>query len=154
MSPYQKVVRRVSTRRFSAVLGRRVFTPIDKRMQGRSVLLSTLVTGLHVGHLTTIGRRSGLPRTVPLTYVVPDGAVAAVVGTNFGGPDHPQWVANLEAEPRATWQVDEDIAVIARAAAPVEHRALWAQFVAMWPGYESHLERSRRPPRMFILEQR
>lgn len=136
------------------VLGRHVFTPIDKRMAGRSVLLSTLVTGVPVGHLTAVGRRSGLPRTVPLVYVVPKGAVAAIVGTNFGGPDHPQWVANLETEPRATWRVAEDVAVLARLAAPEEHRALWARFVEIWPGYEGYLERSRREPRMFILEER
>ncbi len=94
-----------------------------------------------------------MPRTVPLVYVVPPGAVAAVVGTNFGGPDHPLWVANLEAEPRATWQVDEAIEVTARLATPEEHRALWTRFVDIWPGYESYVERSRREPRMFILEE-
>lgn len=154
MSSYHRAAKWLGTKRLGATLGRRVFTPIDKRMAGHSVLLSTLVTGLPVGHLTAVGRRSGLPRTVPLVYVVPEGAVAAVVGTNFGGPDHPQWVANLQAEPRATWRVDEDIAVVARLVSPGEHRDQWARFVEIWPGYEGYRERSRREPRMFILEDR
>jgi deazaflavin-dependent oxidoreductase (nitroreductase family) len=123
-------------------------------MRDRSTSLTTLGTNLAMGYLTTVGRRSGRPHTVPLLYVVPAAAVAAVVGTNFGGPEHPQWVANLEAHPRATWRVDENIAVTARRATPGEHRALWAEFVSVWPGYEGYVERSQREPRMFILERR
>ena len=154
MNLYQKALRWAGTKRWFAVFGRHVLTPIDKLLRGRSASLTTFGTDFPMGYLTTVGRRSGQPRTVPLLYVVPPGAVAAVVGTNFGGSDHPQWVGNLEAEPRATWRVDEDVEVTARLAAPVEHRALWAEFVAVWPGYEGYVERSRRQPQMFILERR
>ena len=154
MNLYQKVMRWAGTKRWFGPIGRYVLTPLDKRLRGRSVSLSTFATDFAMGYLTTIGRRSGQERTVPLLYVVPDGALAAVVGTNFGGPNHPAWVANLEAQPRATWQVDEEIEVTARLAAPVEHRGLWPQFVAMWPGYEGYVMRSERDPRMFILERR
>ena len=147
-------MRWAGTKPWFAVIGRRVLTPIDTRLRGRSTSLSTFATDFPMGYLTTVGWKSGQNRTVPLLYVVPPDAVAAVVGTNFGGPDHPAWVANLRAQPRAIWQVDEEVEVTARLAAPVEHRALWPQFVAIWPGYEGYVERSQRQPRMFILERR
>jgi deazaflavin-dependent oxidoreductase (nitroreductase family) len=154
MNLYQKALRWAGTKRWFALVGRYVLTPIDKRFRDRSVSLSTFGTDFPMGYLTTVGRRSGQARTVPLLYVVPAGAVAAVVGTNFGGPQHPQWVANLGAQPQAVWRVDEDIEVTARVTAPVEHRALWTQFVAVWPGYEEYVARSQREPMMFILERR
>lgn len=154
MNRYQKALRWAGTKNWFGVFGRYVLTPIDKLLRGRSKSLSTFGTDFPMGYLTTVGRRTGLPRTVPLLYVVPAGAVAAVVGTNFGGPDHPLWVANLEAEPEAVWRVDEDVEVIARAATPEEHRALWTRFVAVWPGYEGYVARSHRQPMMFILERR
>ncbi len=155
MNPYLRAVRWAGTKRWFAPIGRHVLTPIDQRMQGRSVSISTFATGLPLGYLTTVGRRTGQLRTTPLLYVVPPNAVAAVVGTNFGGRNRPSWVANLEAQPRATWQVvDPAIEVTARPADPAEHRALWPQFVAMWPGYDGYVARSQRHPRMFLLEHR
>jgi deazaflavin-dependent oxidoreductase (nitroreductase family) len=154
VNPYQKALRWAGTKRWFSVFGRYVLTPIDKLLRRRSESLTTFGTDFPMGYLTTVGRRSGRPRIAPLLYVVPAGAVAAVVGTNFGGPDHPQWVANLDAESQATWRVDEDLEVTARPATPAEHRALWPGFVAVWPGYEGYVERSRRQPRMFILERR
>ena len=147
-------MRWAGTKRWFAPIGRHVLTPIDKLMRGRPVSLATFATNFDMGYLTTVGRRSGEPRTVPLLFIVPPAAAAAVVGTNFGGPNHPDWVANLEAEPRASWLVDDEIEVLARQAAPVEHRELWPQFVAMWPGYEGYVARSKRDPKMFILDRR
>jgi len=154
MNPYQKAVRWAGTKRWFAVFGRHVLTPLDKLMWKRSTSPTTFGTDFPMGYLTTVGRRSGRPHTVPLLYVVPAAALAAVVGTNFGGPDHPHWVANLEANPQATWRVDEDIEVIARRATSEEHRQLWAEFVSMWPGYEGYVERSQREPRLFVIERR
>jgi deazaflavin-dependent oxidoreductase (nitroreductase family) len=147
-------MRWAGTKRWSAPLGRHVFTPIDKLLHGRSASLTTFATDFAMGYLTTLGRRSGKPRTVPLLYVVPPRGVAAIVGTNFGAARHPDWVANLEAEPRATWRVDDEIEVVARPAAPIEHRALWTEFLTVWPGYEGYVERSGREPRMYILDSR
>ena len=50
--------------------------------------------------ITTAGRKSGLPRTMPLLGV-PIGDDIALVGTNFGRESTPAWVGNLRADPRA-----------------------------------------------------
>jgi deazaflavin-dependent oxidoreductase (nitroreductase family) len=50
--------------------------------------------------LHTTGRRSGERRTVALAYAA-DGDAYLIVGSNFGGPKPPAWLANLRADPRA-----------------------------------------------------
>lgn len=50
--------------------------------------------------LHSTGRRSGERRTVALAYTT-DGDSFVVVGSNFGGPRPPGWLANLQANPRA-----------------------------------------------------
>jgi len=51
--------------------------------------------------LETIGRRSGAPRRVVLTYL-PDGARIVVIASNYGREGHPAWYRNIEAEPSVT----------------------------------------------------
>ena len=51
--------------------------------------------------LETIGRRSGTPRRVVLTYL-PDGERIVVIASNYGREGHPAWYRNIEAEPSVT----------------------------------------------------
>ena len=51
--------------------------------------------------LETIGRRSGTPRRVVLTYL-PDGERIVVTASNYGREGHPAWYHNIEAEPSVT----------------------------------------------------
>lgn len=51
--------------------------------------------------LETIGRRSGAPRRVVLTYL-PDGDRIVVIASNYGREGHPAWYRNIEAEPNVT----------------------------------------------------
>lgn len=48
--------------------------------------------------LETIGRRSGAPRRVVLTYL-PDGDRIVVIASNYGREGHPAWYRNIEVEP-------------------------------------------------------
>ena len=50
--------------------------------------------------LTTVGRRSGQPRTVTVGYLR-DGDDVIVHDTNFAKPALPSWVLNLRAHPEA-----------------------------------------------------
>jgi deazaflavin-dependent oxidoreductase (nitroreductase family) len=51
--------------------------------------------------LETIGRRSGIPRRVVLTYL-PDGERIVVIASNYGREGHPAWYRNIEAQPSVT----------------------------------------------------
>jgi deazaflavin-dependent oxidoreductase (nitroreductase family) len=54
--------------------------------------------------LVTTGRRSGIARSVVLPYVR-DGKEYLVVASNFGGDKPPDWLLNLQAEPKVRVQI-------------------------------------------------
>jgi deazaflavin-dependent oxidoreductase (nitroreductase family) len=55
--------------------------------------------------LTTVGRRSGLPRTTGLPYFEL-GEDVVICGTAGGGPSDPRWVDNVRAEGRVWIRID------------------------------------------------
>ena len=94
--------------------------------------------------LTTTGRVTGRPHTVPLLYLRVEDEI--VVFASFDGhPRHPAWYLNLRANPRAVAQVSgERFAVTSREATPDERPHLWALAVAEHPGYAGYQERTNR----------
>ena len=109
------------------------------------------VRGMPMLLLTTTGRRTGKPRTVPLLYVV-DGDGWAVTGSQGGHDIHPAWVANLRANPDAVVQVGQWAHRIRAAEAdPDTHARLWPQFVATYAAYEDYRARTDRPFAIFLL---
>jgi deazaflavin-dependent oxidoreductase (nitroreductase family) len=49
--------------------------------------------------LTTIGRKSGQPRSVLLTSPIQEGTTLVVVASRGGDDNHPAWFLNLRANP-------------------------------------------------------
>ena len=94
--------------------------------------------------LTTTGRASGRPHTVPLLYLREESGL--VVIASFAGHDrHPAWYLNLQAHPRAEVQIEgERFAVAARQATPEERPRLWARALAEHPGYAGYQGRTTR----------
>lgn len=102
--------------------------------------------------LTTTGRRTGRPHRVGLTYL-PHGSGFAVVGSNGGAPNHPDWILNLKAYPQATVQIGAARAAVrAREAAGQERDDLWRRTVAAYPGYAAYRQRTRRTIPIVVLE--
>jgi deazaflavin-dependent oxidoreductase (nitroreductase family) len=102
--------------------------------------------------ITTVGRVSGKPRSLPLLYA-PDDDGFVVIGSNFGRPDHPSWSANLLANPSAVVQVDgQTVRVTATYARGAERRRLLDLLVGYWPAYETYTTRAaNRELRVFRL---
>ncbi len=148
-----RAVQKVAGTRGFAVVGSKVFPPIDRlanRLTGGRVVLSAVLVPSLV--LTTIGRKSGQPRRSPLaTLPVDDGFL--VVGSNFGKDHHPAWTGNLLATPEATVTYKGDvIPVVARLLDADEKREVWPQLLRIWPNYDRYAERSGRDIRVFRLE--
>ena len=102
--------------------------------------------------LTTIGRRSGEPRTAPLLYLR-DGERLAIVASFGGHPKHPVWYLNLTANPEVNVQVGRDrFAATARTATPEERERLSPLFVEMYPGYAGYQEKTTREIPIVLLE--
>jgi deazaflavin-dependent oxidoreductase (nitroreductase family) len=88
--------------------------------------------------------RSGLRRTTPLLYLR-DGETLVMVGSQGGLPTHPQWVLNLEANPRCDVQIGRDRQPYrARIANRAERARLWPMLVAHYHDFESYASWTER----------
>ncbi len=104
--------------------------------------------------LTTVGRKSGRPRTAPLLYLA-DGDDFVVVASKGGMSHHPLWFKNLEAEPRVEVEVgSRKLAATARRADAQEKAALWPRLVALYPSYDDYQARTERDIPVVILTPR
>jgi deazaflavin-dependent oxidoreductase (nitroreductase family) len=120
--------------------------------RGRVTL--TGLAGLHSLMLTSVGRRSGLPRTTPLLYVPYRGSLL-VAGSNWGGTNRPAWVLNLEANPYATVSIRRQVQPVRARLAEGEERAeMWRVMVRTWPNYAKYAGRTSRQIPVFVLEPR
>ncbi|MFE3758341.1 nitroreductase/quinone reductase family protein [Nocardia tengchongensis] len=153
--PFRTAARKVTV----AIAGSRWATTVLRHVQprmDRAVYAATrgrystmtLFTGLL---LTTTGRRSGLPRSVPLLYIEYRDRFY-LTGSNSGRTSHPQWTANLLANPDAVITVQgRRHAVIARLLEGEERQRIWPVLTAFWPPYDIHTARSGRTLRVFEL---
>ncbi len=146
-------------RRFSATgpgswLFRRVLHHLDligHRLAPRRPALSTVLAGIPVGLLTTTGARSGEPRTVPLLAVPLDDGWG-LIASRFGSERPPAWYFNLQAEPRASFEVD-GVTHPVRAeqlVGPDRERVRYAA-LAIYPGYAVYEDRAGRDLGFFVL---
>ena len=154
MNPYQSLLNRIGGTRGFAWFGRKVLTPVDKRMQGKRWALTTLGTSYPLCYLTTTGRKSGEQRTSPLIWVDAGEGNVAVVGSNWGTEHHPGWTYNLFADPSAVLSIDgEERPVAARLVTDdAEAERLWAAFADVYPGYRKYRGRTSRDIRLSVLE--
>ena len=102
--------------------------------------------------LTTTGRKSGEPRTMPLIFTY-DGDDLVIVASKGGVDEHPAWYLNLRANPEAEVQVRGDVfKVRARDAEGEERERLWRQMAEAWPDYDAYQERTDRRIPVVVLE--
>ncbi len=102
--------------------------------------------------LTTTGRKSGKPRTTPLT-VTADGDRLVLVASNGGAAKHPDWYLNLSETPEVTVQRGATTApYVARTASPDERAELWPKVLVSWKGYDGYQKKTDREIPVVILE--
>ena len=137
------LLQRLSRTRLFVRLGRRVFHRMDRvafRLSGGRLVVSDLI--LPVAMLTTTGHRSGQPRTIPLA-AIPQRDDWLVVGSNFGQAQHPAWVRNLEADPRAVVQRrGRRVPVLAEELDDVQRERVWPLLTAYWPPFDDYVDRA------------
>jgi deazaflavin-dependent oxidoreductase (nitroreductase family) len=108
--------------------------------------------GVPVLLLTTIGRKSGEPKTTPLLYLE-DGERVIIVGSQGGMAKHPQWFLNLTQNPAVEVQIgSQQRKMRARVANPAEHAALWPRLVALYADFATYQAWTDRAIPVVILE--
>ena len=139
---------------FNPVL--RFFSRLDRfvfRRTGKS-LLGMFGTSAPTLLLTTIGRKSGKPRTTPLLYLR-DGDELVIVASKGGMPHHPLWYLNLSDNPQVTVEIEgKQAEMVARQATAAEKDRLWQRLVKMYPDYDVYQQRTDRDIPVVILSPR
>jgi deazaflavin-dependent oxidoreductase (nitroreductase family) len=113
----------------------------------------TELVGLPIIQLTTMGAKSGQPRTMPLVCLF-DGERVALIGSNFGRKPNPGWYYNLKANPACTVQYNGRTGqYIARQAEGEERERYWQMAVSYYGGYALYKKRaSHRVIPVMVLE--
>jgi len=102
--------------------------------------------------LTTVGRKSGKRRVLPLLYV-PDGDSYVVAASNAGDPKPPAWWLNLQAQSTARVRADTtELEVEARRAEGAELERLWEKLESVYSFYPDYRERAGRDIPVIVLE--
>ena len=102
--------------------------------------------------LTTIGRKSGEPRTSALIYR--DWEDKQLIVASKGGADAPPaWYLNLEANPEVQVQIKGDrFTAKARIATADEKPAMWRHMTEVWPAYDEYQDKTDREIPVVVLE--
>jgi F420H(2)-dependent quinone reductase len=133
----------------------RLFVPFHawvlRTFKGR--VLGSL-NGAPVLTLTTPGRKSGQPRTMPLLYVR-DGDRYVVIASKAGSPTNPDWFENLMANGGGTVQVGEHSdEVTPEVVTGPERERLWAEAARIYPPYNDYAKKTTREIPVVALKPR
>lgn len=103
------------------------------------------LVGNDMALLTTRGKQTGRPHTVPLLYLR-DRDDVIVIASWGGRPYHPHWYTNLRADPQATIQVSQRRwPVTGETMGPEERTQWWPRIVDSYHGYAAYQDRTDRP---------
>jgi deazaflavin-dependent oxidoreductase (nitroreductase family) len=127
----------------------------------RDVIEEFRANGGHVGGmfegaplllLTSIGAKSGAPRTTPLMYL-PDGERLVIFASMAGAPTNPAWYHNLLANPSATVEVGDDtFDVNVSIAAGEERERLFNHQSELMPQFADYAQKTTRQIPVVLLE--
>lgn len=108
--------------------------------------------GLDTLLITTVGRRSGLPRRTALIYGRDEDRFV-IVASYGGSPEHPHWYLNLTEHPEVEVQVGADkFTARARTAGAEEKSRLWPMMAGIFPNYEDYQKKTTRDIPVVVLE--
>ena len=107
-----------------------------------------------VVELTTMGRKSGLPRTVLLTSPIQEGDAVVIVASKGGDDDHPAWFLSLRDHPEVEVVIKggPQHTRHARIATAEERERMWPQVTAAYRGYAGYQTKTSREIPLVILE--
>jgi deazaflavin-dependent oxidoreductase (nitroreductase family) len=112
------------------------------------------IMGWNIIQLTTIGAKSGEPRTISLAAFFDEEKIA-LVASSFGWKRNPAWYYNLKAHPECKVEGYERTGTYtARETSGDEYEKYWQLAVSYYEGYEKYRERAGRKIPVMLLEPR
>lgn len=114
----------------------RITSTLYRRTNGK--IGGKFLKGSPVALLTTIGRKTGEPRTSPLLYLR-EGNRVVLAASRAGSDKTPMWYLNLKANPEVSVQIKGDVLHLAARDANEQERAeYWPKLVAMYSSFEDY----------------
>ena len=102
--------------------------------------------------LSTVGRKSGQIRSIPIAYFFHEGKYL-IVESNWGKDNHADWYFNLQSQPHATVEVKgKTISANARFAEGEEYTRLWEYLTKKHPPYLEYQKMTKRKIPIAIFE--
>ena len=147
----RSLAQRLGRTRIGVLAIGRIVSPLQRELYRRTGGRLSLTGSAPVLLLTTAGRRTGKPRTVPLLYLR-DGDRLVVCNVNPGFERPNPWVLNLRAGPHVHVQLGRStISVRARPASADELDGYWPQLTKLWPAYQAFYDNGGGRS-VFVLE--
>lgn len=147
MTPFQQRVGRLGIQYLTAA-GLVVYRLSGGRVAGH------VPGGAPICVLTTVGRRSGRRRSVPLLYLT-DGDGLVVVASRGGMEGHPSWYLNVLANPEVVVETGRQRRPMrAHPATAAEKERLWPALVAAYEHFAAYEARTSRDIPVVLLRPR
>ena len=110
--------------------------------------------GMPVLQLTTIGRKSGEPRSCMLTSPLKVGESYVIVASRGGDDHHPAWFLNLQANPEVQVALGGKAKSPRRAriATADERAEMWPTITAKYKNYAGYQTKTTREIPLVVLE--
>jgi deazaflavin-dependent oxidoreductase (nitroreductase family) len=119
----------------------RIDRPFYRVTRGRYTF-SSLVSGLPVVMLTTVGAKTGQRRTVPVLGL-PTQNTLAIIASNFGQSRHPAWHYNLRRHQDAEIVVNGTRRRVRAVEAQGQRRTeIWEEGLRIYPGFKQYERRA------------
>jgi deazaflavin-dependent oxidoreductase (nitroreductase family) len=141
--PFTRALQRLGHVRLFTVVVRHAGSKLDPVLyRGSGGRITLTGPSLPTMLLTTQGRKTGKPRTVPVFYVR-DGHNLVAASENFGLAAPASWPGNLRANPLVTIQIGSTIASYqARPASKEEIGRAMPRLLSIWPAHDTYLRRT------------
>jgi deazaflavin-dependent oxidoreductase (nitroreductase family) len=104
--------------------------------------------------LTTLGRKSGQPRSVMLTSPLQEGTTVVVVASRGGDDHHPAWFLNLRDNPdvEVSFKGGPKCKMHARVASSEERTRMWPRITSEHKNYAGYQTKTEREIPLVLLE--
>jgi deazaflavin-dependent oxidoreductase (nitroreductase family) len=110
-------------------------------------------SNMPVLELTTIGRKSGQPRSVMLTSPVQEGSTIVIVASRGGDDQHPAWFLNLRDNPDVEVKMKGETRAMRAVVADAEERArLWPMVTKDHQNYAGYQTKTDREIPLVLLQ--
>ena len=142
---WHPIIQNLAASRFGTWLLADNLQRIDKpmlRLTHNRTSFTSLLAGLPVVVLNTIGARTGLPRQTPLV-AIQDGERIILIASYFGNTHHPAWYHNLIAHPEVRVSVKGMAGdYFARPLSGGEREKYWCIAVDAYHGYRRYKQKA------------